>query len=513
MAKAKLKEKKDSSRTDSIKDKNQVKLNHKEKRKKFWKKHPKKSIGLQVKKKVSVLPPPKEPQEFSSNWKTLQELLKSNTSKPAPNAAPVIKKEPNKELKHKHKKCEEPDCKKSDIKANGDVKPLAVVEGKTIRKNEKKTSETTTKKTPEMTKKKTPEMTKKKTPEMTKKKTPEMTKKKTPEITTKRTAETTTKRTAETTTKRTAETTTKRTAETTTKRTAETTTKRTAETTTQKAAEMTTKKKQKMLEQTGKYQNKHAKLDNCTETPKVDIWFDDVDPDDIEAAMGPEAGQIARKMQGLPEKQSSSTDVVLVKEKAFEGLTKTVAMDCEMVGVGQTGEESILARVSIVNQFGKCVYDKYVKQTEWVTDFRTAVSGIRPDDMKNGEQFKVVQKEVSEILRGRTLVGHAVHNDLKILFLDHPKKAIRDTQKYKPFKQRVKSGRPSLKLLCEKILNVKVQKGEHCSIQDAQAAMRLYTMEKKEWEKAIKAKYNKKPIAQQDNPAPSQNSAPKAAPL
>ncbi|KAE8582311.1 hypothetical protein XENTR_v10020075 [Xenopus tropicalis] len=77
----------------------------------------------------------------------------------------------------------------------------------------------------------------------------------------------------------------------------------------------------------------------------------------------------------------------------------------------------------------------------------------------------------------------------EILFLDHPKKAIRDTQKYKPFKEKVKSGRPSLKLLCEKILNVKVQTGEHCSVQDAQAAMRLYTMEKKCWEAAIKAKY------------------------
>lgn len=30
------------------------------------------------------------------------------------------------------------------------------------------------------------------------------------------------------------------------------------------------------------------------------------------------------------------------------------------------------------------------------------------------EDFKLVQKEVSEILEGRILVGHAVHNDLKV---------------------------------------------------------------------------------------------------
>ena len=71
---------------------------------------------------------------------------------------------------------------------------------------------------------------------------------------------------------------------------------------------------------------------------------------------------------------------------AAVSLTKAVAMDCEMVGVGPDGEDSIVARVSLVNQFGKCIYDKFVKPTEKVTDYRTAVSGIRPDDIKNGKQ-------------------------------------------------------------------------------------------------------------------------------
>lgn len=56
-----------------------------------------------------------------------------------------------------------------------------------------------------------------------------------------------------------------------------------------------------------------------------------------------------------------------------------------MVGVGPTGEDSIAARVSVVNQFGKCVYDKYVKPSQQVTDYRTAVSGIRPEDLQQGE--------------------------------------------------------------------------------------------------------------------------------
>lgn len=82
-----------------------------------------------------------------------------------------------------------------------------------------------------------------------------------------------------------------------------------------------------------------------------------------------------------------------------------------------------------------------------------------------GEEVKTVQREVADILKGRTVVGHAIHNDLKvrrrqqrsntlfeistsiyvtlhvlfqILLLDHPKKKIRDTQKYKPFRKTAK---------------------------------------------------------------------------
>ncbi|XP_031531704.1 RNA exonuclease 4 isoform X3 [Vicugna pacos] len=106
----------------------------------------------------------------------------------------------------------------------------------------------------------------------------------------------------------------------------------------------------------------------------------------------------------------------------------------------------------------------------------------RPQPHPPREEFEVVQKEVADLLKGRILVGHALHNDLKALFLGHPKKKIRDTQKYKPFRSRVKSGRPSLKLLAEKILGIRVQQAEHCSVQDAQAAMRLYVSVRKEWE-------------------------------
>lgn len=64
-----------------------------------------------------------------------------------------------------------------------------------------------------------------------------------------------------------------------------------------------------------------------------------------------------------------------------------------MVGVGPAGEDSLAARVSLVNQFGKCVYDKYVKPTQPVTDYRTAVSGIRPEHLQQGGSLPAMSLE------------------------------------------------------------------------------------------------------------------------
>ena len=60
-----------------------------------------------------------------------------------------------------------------------------------------------------------------------------------------------------------------------------------------------------------------------------------------------------------------------------------LALDCEMVGVKEKSqyttshprskEPSFLARVSIVNENGVCIYDKFVKPNQPVTDYRSII--------------------------------------------------------------------------------------------------------------------------------------------
>eukprot|EP00092_Neocalanus_flemingeri_P018323 GFUD01019832.1.p1 GENE.GFUD01019832.1~~GFUD01019832.1.p1 ORF type:complete len:397 (-),score=153.24 GFUD01019832.1:69-1259(-) len=228
-----------------------------------------------------------------------------------------------------------------------------------------------------------------------------------------------------------------------------------------------------------------------------DVWFDDVDP------MLLDSEKVAINANDAPD--------ALVKTNGFTGITKILGMDCEMVGVGLGGTDSILARVSIVNHFGHKVYDKFVAPREKVTDYRTAVSGVRPEDLQGAPQFKEVQAEVSELMAGRILVGHALKHDLKVLFLDHPKKMIRDTSKYKPFKAAFGGRTPSLKNLAGRFLGVTVQTGEHSSVQDSQAAVRLYTMFRKEWEAEREAKQSKNKNSKKSKPKPEKFNVTKLA--
>ncbi|CAL0310173.1 unnamed protein product [Lupinus luteus] len=164
-------------------------------------------------------------------------------------------------------------------------------------------------------------------------------------------------------------------------------------------------------------------------------------------------------------------------------VTDAVAMDCEMVGVGE-GNKSALGRVTLINKWGNVIYDEFVRPLERVVDFRTFVSGIRPRDLRKAKDLWSAQKKVAELIKGRILVGHALHNDLKALLLSHPKKDIRDTSEYQPFQ--TTGSRRALKHLAEEFLGAEIQSGEHCPIEDARAAMMLYQRNRKEWEKSVK---------------------------
>lgn len=171
-------------------------------------------------------------------------------------------------------------------------------------------------------------------------------------------------------------------------------------------------------------------------------------------------------------------------------MTQVLAMDCEMVGVGPDGDRSVLARVCIINNYGSVLLDTHVTPGERVTDYRTRVSGIRAADLRGAAKLQEVQRQVAALVKGRTLVGHALKNDLAVLMLSHPKSDTRDTAHYPPLMSAPPGGgklrSQPLKALAAKELGLAIQQGEHSPVDDARAALYIYHKRRKEWERAIK---------------------------
>lgn len=171
-------------------------------------------------------------------------------------------------------------------------------------------------------------------------------------------------------------------------------------------------------------------------------------------------------------------------EEIASSTRKLVALDCEMVGIGEK-KNSALARCSIVDYHGYVLYDKYIKPAKKITDYRTRWSGILPIHMKTAVPFKLARREIRSIIKNKRVVGHSLHNDFSALKLKLRPKRVRDLAKNIQIRKIASlptNKTPSLKHLTATILGRNIQCTTHCSIEDSVAAMDLYKTVEQEWE-------------------------------
>lgn len=169
-----------------------------------------------------------------------------------------------------------------------------------------------------------------------------------------------------------------------------------------------------------------------------------------------------------------------------------VALDCEMVGTGENGGISSLARVAVIDWEGNIILDTYVIQNRPVTDYRTFVSGITKEILDEATMtLEQVREAVSHFLYNRILIGHALKNDLEALGITHPWWLTRDTATYLPFmKKRFNAlawwPRKLKELASEKLeREIQVLGKPHSPFEDAQAALDLYKFIQPDWETEV----------------------------
>lgn len=158
-----------------------------------------------------------------------------------------------------------------------------------------------------------------------------------------------------------------------------------------------------------------------------------------------------------------------------------------MVGTGPQGRVSELARCSIVSYHGDVLYDKYIRPEMPIVDYRTRWSGVTRQHMRKAIPFQVAQKEILKLLKGKVVVGHALHNDFQALKYVHPRSQTRDTTYVPNFLSEPglhTRARVSLKDLALQLLHKKIQVGPHghSSVEDAMTAMELYRLVEVQWE-------------------------------
>jgi RNA exonuclease 4 len=258
-------------------------------------------------------------------------------------------------------------------------------------------------------------------------------------------------------------------------------------------------------------QTQSSKPADTTDLASLALWEEDVDGKDEQAAS--QRQRASHRHEAMAHAYGLGTRNGSLLENAThpnQGLTpglevgKYLAIDCEMVGVGEGGRQSVLARVSIVDFHGQQVYDSYVRPKERVTDWRTWVSGVSARNMAAARSLDEVQKDVSELLkRDRILVGHDVKHDLDALLLVHPKHQIRDTAKFSGFKKYGHGPKPALRVLARDLLGVEIQTGAHSSIEDARVAMLLFRRNKQAFDVEAANQYQKTQV-QRAKPANGQ---------
>ena len=154
------------------------------------------------------------------------------------------------------------------------------------------------------------------------------------------------------------------------------------------------------------------------------------------------------------------------------------AIDCEMVSTIEDNLIGDVARVSVVNEEGECLYDTFVKPYTTVTDYRTKYSGIT-EELLDGVSTTLadVQRKMKQLIPADAiLVGQSLENDFCSLKLFHPyvidtSLLFTNNSKYKP----------KLRALAQHLLKSNIQTSDkgHSSIEDALTCMRLVQLKLK----------------------------------
>ncbi|KAG8747999.1 biotin synthase [Ceratobasidium sp. 414] len=81
------------------------------------------------------------------------------------------------------------------------------------------------------------------------------------------------------------------------------------------------------------------------------------------------------------------------------------------------GSVNMLARVTVIDYYGKVLFDSFVRPTQPVVNYRTTSTGIEQVHVSGdkAQPFDQVQAEVTALINNRIIIGHSIWTDLAVL--------------------------------------------------------------------------------------------------
>lgn len=194
--------------------------------------------------------------------------------------------------------------------------------------------------------------------------------------------------------------------------------------------------------------------------------------------------------------ENQNAAVGLQPDEEAPGRGSILGLDCEFVMVGREeadlfgdGSRKVvvparmaLARVSVVRGYGRlkgcALIDDYVAVREPVVDYLTRFSGLSEGDLDAGRSrhrvssLKTVYKRLRCLVdAGCIFVGHGLKSDFRIInFVVPPGQVIDTVTLFRAPKKRLLG----LRFLSNTLLGGDIQSVTHDSIEDSDAALRLY---------------------------------------
>lgn len=150
---------------------------------------------------------------------------------------------------------------------------------------------------------------------------------------------------------------------------------------------------------------------------------------------------------------------------------QVVFLDCEMY---LTNKGTEVGRISIVDSFGEIIYDEYCMSENTIIDYRTKYSGLTPKKIASGVPFDFAMGEIMHNIIGKNTIvcGYGLEHDFNAMKLFHRK--VVDTAYM--FMCADDSHKLKLKDLTKHYFGETIQKGQHCSVEDARAVRDLVSL-------------------------------------